>query len=60
MISEPLSLMYGIDLQTRCLVAVPAEPERTYFLVGTLSLKQENQVFTVKSFVVCKWSSFSN
>lgn len=44
MISEPLSLMYGIDLQTRCLVGVPAEQDRTYFLVGTLSLKQENQL----------------
>ncbi|KHN80667.1 Protein TSSC1 [Toxocara canis] len=41
---EPLSLMYGIDLQTRCLVGVPAEQERTLFLVGTLSLKQDNQL----------------
>uniref|UniRef100_A0A0M3HZF7 WD_REPEATS_REGION domain-containing protein n=1 Tax=Ascaris lumbricoides TaxID=6252 RepID=A0A0M3HZF7_ASCLU len=41
---EPLSLMYGIDLQTRCLVGVPAEQERTLFLVGTLSLKQDNQI----------------
>lgn len=36
--------MYGIDLQTRCLVGVPAEQDRTYFLVGTLSLRQENQL----------------
>uniref|UniRef100_A0A0N5AUK9 WD_REPEATS_REGION domain-containing protein n=1 Tax=Syphacia muris TaxID=451379 RepID=A0A0N5AUK9_9BILA len=44
MISEPLSLMYGIDLQARCLVGVAAEQEKTCFLVGTLSLKQDNQV----------------
>lgn len=36
--------MYGIDLQARCLVGVPAEQERTLFLVGTLSLKQDNQL----------------
>lgn len=42
--TEALSLMYGIDLPARSVVGVPAEQERTLFLVGTLSLKQDNQV----------------
>ncbi|VDN00923.1 unnamed protein product [Thelazia callipaeda] len=42
--TEALSLMYGIDLPTRSVVGVPAEQDRTLFLVGTLSLKQDNQV----------------
>ncbi|EJD75065.1 hypothetical protein, variant [Loa loa] len=42
--TEPLSLMYGIDLPARSIVGLPAEQERTLFLVGTLSLKQDNQV----------------
>ncbi|VDN58119.1 unnamed protein product [Dracunculus medinensis] len=42
--SEPLSLMYGIDQQTRCIVGVHAEQERTLFLAGTLSIKQDNQL----------------
>uniref|UniRef100_A0A915Q1B5 F-box associated domain-containing protein n=1 Tax=Setaria digitata TaxID=48799 RepID=A0A915Q1B5_9BILA len=42
--TEALSLMYGIDLPTRSIVGLPAEQERTLFLVGTLSLKQDNQV----------------
>uniref|UniRef100_A0A0R3RWD7 WD_REPEATS_REGION domain-containing protein n=1 Tax=Elaeophora elaphi TaxID=1147741 RepID=A0A0R3RWD7_9BILA len=42
--TEALSLMYGIDLPARSIVGLPAEQERTLFLVGTLSLKQDNQV----------------
>ncbi|VDN29253.1 unnamed protein product [Gongylonema pulchrum] len=43
--TEALSLMYGIDSPARSLVNIPAEQDRTLFLVGTLSLKQqENQI----------------
>ncbi|VDK87258.1 unnamed protein product [Onchocerca ochengi] len=42
--TEALSLMYGIDLPARSIVGLPAEQERTLFLVGTLSLKQDNEV----------------
>lgn len=51
--SEPLSLMYGINQQTRCIVGVHAEQERTLFLAGTLSIKQDNQVIHICKLKYC-------
>ncbi|GAU99044.1 hypothetical protein RvY_10099 [Ramazzottius varieornatus] len=41
---EDIPVIYGIDFQARCLVAQAAETDAIRFLIGTQSLKHENQV----------------
>uniref|UniRef100_A0A1I8ES35 WD_REPEATS_REGION domain-containing protein n=1 Tax=Wuchereria bancrofti TaxID=6293 RepID=A0A1I8ES35_WUCBA len=45
--TEEASLKYGINLPTRSIVSLPAG-ERTLFLVGTQSLKQDNQIYMLE------------
>ncbi|EFJ30103.1 WD40 repeat protein [Selaginella moellendorffii] len=35
---------YGVKYQARCIAAVVADTQRTRFLVGTLSLREENEI----------------
>lgn len=37
-------LMFGLDLESRCLAAVQAEEEKTQFLIGTHNIKMDNMV----------------
>lgn len=42
--SDSHPLVYGIDVHARCLTNIPAEENKTLFLVGTYTLKEEGQV----------------
>lgn len=39
---------YGVKYQARCIAALTADLEHTRFLVGTLSLKEENEVHLIQ------------
>ncbi|XP_055352650.1 EARP and GARP complex-interacting protein 1-like [Paramacrobiotus metropolitanus] len=41
---EDIPVIYGIDFQARCLVSLAAESDAVRFLIGTQSIKHENQV----------------
>ncbi|OQV18668.1 Protein TSSC1 [Hypsibius exemplaris] len=41
---EDIPVIYGIDFQARCLVSQAAESDAVRFLIGTQSLKHENQI----------------
>ncbi|KAK6105855.1 WD domain G-beta repeat family protein [Brugia pahangi] len=45
--TEEASLKYGINLPSRSIVSLPAG-ERTLFLVGTQSLKEDNQIYMLE------------
>ena len=38
------SRTYGVKFQARCLAPVEADKTRSRFLIGTLSLREENEV----------------
>jgi len=42
------SAVYGLTTKARCISAVIGDPEKERFLVGTLSLKEENEVHLVE------------
>ena len=44
---EDAPLIYGLELQARCLCPQAAETNYTRFLVATQSLRQENQVHLI-------------
>uniref|UniRef100_A0A1I7X1J2 TFIIIC_delta domain-containing protein n=1 Tax=Heterorhabditis bacteriophora TaxID=37862 RepID=A0A1I7X1J2_HETBA len=37
-------LMFGLDLESRCLSSVPAEENSVQFLIGTHNIKMDNQI----------------
>lgn len=37
-------VMYGLDLEARCMCSVVADEENVKFLVGTHNIKMDNQV----------------
>lgn len=43
-LNDESGLIYGLEFQCRSLCAVEAETEKNQFLVGTQSLKMQNQV----------------
>ncbi|KAJ7545731.1 hypothetical protein O6H91_08G007500 [Diphasiastrum complanatum] len=42
------NVSYGVKYQARCITAVRADTHRTRFLVGTLSLREENEVHVIQ------------
>ncbi|PAV59957.1 hypothetical protein WR25_18035 [Diploscapter pachys] len=50
-------LMFGLDLESRCLAAVQAEEEKTQFLIGTHNIKMDNMVLICiiyRNFSLCR------
>ena len=38
------SLIYGLNYKSRCIVGVLGETDKTQFMVGTLSIKDQNEI----------------